>query len=118
MTGDQKWQRKLAQAEQDDSWGVPNVCPHGGADEAGTPVAHQRHLRAGYGRLVGGTDEDSLEIWAEGAARVRGLPEGVGSTRAELVEAYNYCTLCCAAQGVAAKGRRGSGSSTKLEFDP
>ena len=55
----------------------------GGADGAGTPAAS-----AEYGWLVGGTDEGSLEIWAEGAARVGGLPEEMGSTRAGLLGAY------------------------------
>ena len=36
----------------------------------------------------GGTDEDSLEIWAKGGARVGGLPEEMVSTRAELLGAY------------------------------
>ena len=49
-----------------------------GADGAGTPSAS-----AEYGWLVGGTDGDSLGVWAEGAARVGGLPEEVDSTRAE-----------------------------------
>ena len=52
-------------------------------DGAGTPAAS-----AEYGWLVGGNDEDSLEVWAEGAARVGGLPEEVDSTRAELLGAY------------------------------
>ena len=52
-------------------------------DGAGTPAAFVE-----YGWLVGGTDEDSLEIWAEGAARVGGLPEEMDSTRAELLGAY------------------------------
>ena len=45
----------------------------GGADGAGTPANS-----AEYGRLVGGADEDSLEVWAEGAARVErdGLCQG------------------------------------------
>ena len=34
---------------------------------------------------VRGTYGDSLEVWAEGAARVGELPEEVDSTRAELV---------------------------------
>ena len=57
----------------------------GRADGAGTPVA-----TAEYGWLVGGTDEDSLEILAEGATIVGGLglPKGMDSTRAELVGAY------------------------------
>ena len=37
---------------------------------------------------MGGIDEQSLEIWAEGAARVGGLPEEMDSTRAELMGAY------------------------------
>ena len=55
----------------------------GGADGAGTPAAS-----AEYGWLVGGTDGDSLEVWAEGAARVGGLVEEMDSTRAELLGAY------------------------------
>ena len=37
---------------------------------------------------MGGTDEDSLDVWAEGAARVGRLPEGMNSTRVELVGDY------------------------------
>ena len=55
----------------------------GGADGAGTPAATEE-----YGWLVGGTDADSLKVWAEGAARVGGLPEEMDSTRAELLGAY------------------------------
>ena len=40
----------------------------GGAGGVGTPAAS-----AEYGWMVGGTDEDPLEVWAEGAARVGGL---------------------------------------------
>ena len=43
---------------------------------------------AEYGWLIGGTDVDALEVWAEGAARVGGLPEEMDSTRAELMGAY------------------------------
>ena len=49
------------------SLGVLDVYFDGGADGAGTPAAS-----AEYGWLVGGTDADSLEVWAEGAARVGG----------------------------------------------
>ena len=63
MRDDRKWQGKLAQARVDDAWGVLDVYSDGGADGAGTPAAS-----AEYGWLVGGTDEDSLEVWAEGAA--------------------------------------------------
>ena len=80
---DMKWQSKLAQAWVDGAWGALDVYSDGGADGAGTPTAS-----AEYGWLVGGTDEDSLEVWAEGAARVGGLPEEMDSTRAELLGAY------------------------------
>ena len=79
MRDDQKWQGKLAQARLDGNWGVLDVYSDGGADGAGTPAAS-----AEYGWLVGGTDGDPLEVWAEGAARVGGLPEEMDSTRAEL----------------------------------
>ena len=81
MCGDGKWRQKLLEATQSDSWGVLDVCADGGADGAGTPEA-----TAEYGWLVGGMDEQSLDIWAEGAARAGGLPEEMDSTRAELVE--------------------------------
>jgi ribonuclease HI len=83
MRDDRKWQDKLAQARVDGDWGVLDVYSDGGADGAGTPAAS-----AEYGWLVGGTDEDSLEVWAEGAARVGGLPGEMDSTRAELLGAY------------------------------
>ena len=83
MRDDKKLQSKLAQARMDDAWGVLDVYSDRGADGAGTPAAS-----AEYGWLVGGTDEDSLEIWAEGTARVGGLPEEMDSTRAELSGAY------------------------------
>ena len=51
--------------------------------DKGTPKA-----TAEYGSLVWGTDEQPLNIWAEGAARVGGLPEAMDSTRAEPVGAY------------------------------
>ena len=60
-----------------------DVYSDGGADGAGTPAAS-----AEYGWLVGGTDEDSLEVPAEGAARVGGHPGEMNSTRAELMGAY------------------------------
>ena len=60
-----------------------DVYSDGGADGAGTPEAS-----AEYGWMVGGTDEQSLDTWAEGAARVGGLPEEMDSTRAELMGAY------------------------------
>ena len=63
--------------------GVLDVYSDGGADGAGTPAAS-----AEYGWLVGGTDGDSLEVWAEGAARVGGLPEEMDSTRVEALGAY------------------------------
>ena len=40
-----------------------DIYSDGGADGAGTPEA-----TADYGWLVGGTDEYSFEVWAEGAA--------------------------------------------------
>jgi hypothetical protein len=83
LRDDSKWQSKLAQARVDGAWGALDVYSDGGADGAGTPAAS-----AEYGWLVGGTDEDSLEVWAEGAARVGGLPEEMDSTRAELLGAY------------------------------
>ena len=55
----------------------------GGADNADTPATS-----AEYGWMVGGTDAQSLETWAEGAARVGGPPEEMDSTRAELMGAY------------------------------
>merc|ERR1711966_86573 len=83
MRDDRKWQSKLAQARVDDAWGTLDVYSDAGADGAGTPA-----VSAEYGWLVGGTDEDSLEVWAEGAARVGGLPGEMDSTRAELLGAY------------------------------
>ena len=83
MRDDRRWQGKLAQARVDDAWGVLDVYSDGGADGAGTPAAS-----AEYGWLVGGTDEDSLEVWVEGAARVGGLPGEMDSTGAELLGAY------------------------------
>ena len=66
---------------------VLDVYSDVGADGAGTPAASTE-----YGWLhawnLGGTDADSLEVWAEGAARVGGLPEEMDSTRAELLGAY------------------------------
>ena len=59
-----------------------DVYSDGGADGAGTPEAS-----AEYGWMVGGTDEQSLETWAEGAARVGGLPEEMDSTKAKLMGA-------------------------------
>ena len=55
----------------------------GGADRVDTLAASAR-----YDWLVGGTDGDSLEVWAEGATRVGSLPEEMDSTRAELLGAY------------------------------
>ena len=83
MRGDQKWQNRLAQAEEEGIWVVLDVYSDGGADGASTPATSTV-----YGWLVGGTDADSLEVWAEGGARVGGLPEEMDSTRAELVGAY------------------------------
>ena len=60
-----------------------DVYSDGGADETGTPEA-----TAEYGWMVGGADEQSLETWAEGAARVECLPEEMDSTRAELMGAH------------------------------
>ena len=54
-------------------------------EQAGTPAPE---ATAEYGWMVGGTDEQSLDTWAEGAARVGGLPEEMDSTRAELMRAY------------------------------
>jgi hypothetical protein len=88
MRGDQKWQSRLAQAVEDGDWGVLDVYSDEGADGAGAPAAS-----AEYGLLVGCTDGDSLEVWAEGAARVGGLPEEMDSTRAELLGAYMYAIL-------------------------
>ena len=86
MRGDQKWQNRLSHAREDGDWRVLDVCfdGSGGANGAGTPAAP-----AEYGWLIGSTDEDSLEVWAEGAARVGGLPEEMGSTGAELLGAYS-----------------------------
>ena len=83
MCSDMKWKQKLAEAAESNNWGVLDVYSDGGADGAGTPEAS-----AEYGWMVGGTDEQSLETWAEGAARVGGLPEEMDSTRAELMGAY------------------------------
>ena len=77
------WQGKLAQASVDDAWGVLDLYSNGGAGGAGAPAAS-----AEYGWLVGGTDEGSLEVWAEGAARVGDLPGEMDSTRAELLGTY------------------------------
>ena len=55
----------------------------GGADGTGTPEAS-----AEYDWIIGGTDEQSLETRAEGAARAGGLPEETDSTRTELMGAY------------------------------
>ena len=65
MRGDQKRQHKLAQAKHEDSWGgwVLDVYSDGGADLG---VGRTLEASAECGWLVGGTDEDSLEIWAEG----------------------------------------------------
>ncbi len=71
-----------------------DVYSDDGADGAGTPKAS-----AEYGWIVGGTDEQSLETWAEGAARVGGLPEEMDSTRAELVGALIRCAAQCEAVG-------------------
>ena len=75
----------LAEAAEGNSWGVLDVYSDGGADGAGTPEASTE-----YGWMVGGTDGQSLDTWAEGAARVPvgGLPEEMDSTRAELMGAY------------------------------
>ena len=70
-------------AREEGEWGVLDVYSDGGADGAGTPAAS-----AEYGRLIGGTYGDSLEVWAEGVARVGGLPEEMDFTRAELLGAY------------------------------
>ena len=81
--GGQKWQSRLVQARADGVWDVLDGYSDGGADEVDTPAAS-----AEYGWLVGGTDEDSLEVWVEGAARVGGLPEEMDPTRAELLGAH------------------------------
>ena len=83
MRGDQKWQSRLAQARTDGAWGVLDVYADRGADGAGTPTAS-----AEYGWLIGGTDEDPLEVWVEGATRVGGLHEEADSTKAEPLDAY------------------------------
>ena len=83
MCSDAKWKQRLAEAAESNIWGVLDVYSGGGADGAGTPEAS-----AEYGWIVGGTDAQSLETWAEGAARVGGLPEEMDSTRAELMGAY------------------------------
>ena len=83
MRGDARWKQKLSSGVREGRWGVLDVYSDGGADGAGTPEA-----TAEYGWLIGGTSEDALEIWAEGAARVGGLPEEMDSTRAELMGAY------------------------------
>ena len=62
-----------------------DVYSDGGADGAGTPAAFSEYM---YGWLVGGTDEDSSEVWAEGAARLGGLPGEMDSTSAELLGIY------------------------------
>ena len=80
MCGDREWEQKLLGASQSGSWGVLGVYSGGGADGAGTPGA-----TAEYDWLVGGTDGQALEIWAEGAATVCGPPKEVDSTRAGLV---------------------------------
>ena len=83
MRDDRRWQTRLEQAREGRVWGVLDVYSDGGADGAGTPAAS-----AEYGWLVGGTDEDSLEVLAEGATRVGGHPGEMNSTRAELMGAY------------------------------
>jgi hypothetical protein len=60
LRDDSEWQGKLAQARVDGAWGVLDVYSDGGANGADTPAAS-----AEYGWLVGGTDEDSLGVWAE-----------------------------------------------------
>ena len=67
MCGGGKWRQKLLEATQSDSWGVLGVYSDGGADGAGTRTPE---ATAVCGWLVGGTGEQSLDIWAEGAARV------------------------------------------------
>ena len=90
MCSDEKWRQKLAEATECNSWGVLDVYSDGGADGAGTPEAS-----AEYGWMVGGTNEQSLDTWAEGAARVPvgGLSEEMDSTRAELMGVYAYAVL-------------------------
>ena len=78
-SGSRNWLRQ----QRATAGGVLDVYSDGGADGAGTPEAS-----AEYGWIVAGTDEQSLETWAEGAARVGGLPEEMDSTRAELMESY------------------------------
>ena len=56
----------MTRAELVEHWGVLDVYSNG-ADGAGTPAA-----TAEYEWLMGGTDADSLEVWAEGATRVGG----------------------------------------------
>ena len=79
MRNDGRWKQKLVQAERDGKWGVLDVYSDGGADGAGTPEA-----TAEYGWLIGGTDADALEVWAEGAARVGGLPEEMDSDQSRV----------------------------------
>ena len=83
MCSDAKWKQRLDEAAESNSWGVLDVYSDGGTDGAGTPEAS-----AEYDWIVGGTDEQSLETWAEGAERVGDLPEEMDSTRAELMGAY------------------------------
>ena len=83
MRDDWRWQARLVQSDEKGVWGALDVYSDGGADGAGTPAAS-----AEYGWLIGGTDEDSLEVLAEGAARVGGLLGEMNSTRAELMGAY------------------------------
>ena len=84
-SGGGSWLRQL-RATAGECWMFTQTVTDGGADGAGTLEA-----TAEYVWLVGGTDEQSLDTWAEGAARVGGLPEEMDSTRAELVGAYMQC---------------------------
>lgn len=82
--------------------------------------AHHRYLRARYGRLVGGTDEDSLEIWAK-VQQGRGGSQK-GWARPEL-SWLGHIIVIIVYYAVPHKvwqprGGGGLGLSTKLECDP
>ena len=86
MCSDARWKQKLAAATTSNSWGVLDIYSDqsdGEADGAGTPEASVQ-----YGWMVGDTREHSLDTWAEGAARMGGLPEEMDSTRAEPMGAH------------------------------
>ena len=56
---------KIKQAKSRNNWDTPEVYPDGDADGTSTP-----HATGEYGWLVGGTDKDALEVWAESGTRV------------------------------------------------